>query len=422
MLSILSKTWILFFGYAIICLGHGLQGTLVGVRAVLEDFSFISAGIIITGYYIGYLLGSLIIPILLKKVGHIRVFAALASLASIAILMHSVFIDPYIWCLIRVFTGISIAGIFVIMESWLNEKSTNETRGSLLSVYMIITFVFMGLGNFLLNLSDPSKVDLFILVSVLLSFALIPILLSSSNPPSFEKTKRLTFFELYKLSPLGFVGALMIGLAHSTLFGLGAVYAKSRGFGNFEVSFFLVVITVFGSLFQWPVGYISDKIDRRIVLIIVTLIASGISLLIIISSYISIFLLFILLAFYAGMSLPMYSLTIAHTNDYLQPEEIVPASSAIAVLVGGGAIFGPLIASYFMTVLGSNGFFLFLFIIHLFLGLFGIYRMAMRTKPADIESQYVVLPRTLTPTGMELNPKAEQDNSYFGEDNFFEKK
>ena len=193
MLSILSKTWILFFGYAIICLGHGLQGTLVGVRAVLEDFSFISAGIIITGYYIGYLLGSLIIPILLKKVGHIRVFAALASLASIAILMHSVFIDPYIWCLIRVFTGISIAGIFVIMESWLNEKSTNETRGSLLSVYMIITFVFMGLGNFLLNLSDPSKVDLFILVSVLLSFALIPILLSSSNPPSFEKTKRLTF-------------------------------------------------------------------------------------------------------------------------------------------------------------------------------------------------------------------------------------
>ena len=147
MLSILSKTWILFFGYAIICLGHGLQGTLVGVRAVLEDFSFISAGIIITGYYIGYLLGSLIIPILLKKVGHIRVFAALASLASIAILMHSVFIDPYIWCLIRVFTGISIAGIFVIMESWLNEKSTNETRGSLLSVYMIITFVLSSSGQ-----------------------------------------------------------------------------------------------------------------------------------------------------------------------------------------------------------------------------------------------------------------------------------
>ena len=153
--------------------------------------------------------------------------------------------------------------------------------------------------------------------------------------------------------------------------------------------------------------HISDKIDRRIVLIIVTLIASGISLLIIISSYISIFLLFILLAFYAGMSLPMYSLTIAHTNDYLQPEEIVPASSAIAVLVGGGAIFGPLIASYFMTVLGSNGFFLFLFIIHLFLGLFGIYRMAMRTKPADIESQYTALPRNITPAGMELNPVTE---------------
>ena len=168
MTTILSKTWALFFGFAIICLAHGLQGTLIGVRSVIEGFGFFSTGVIVAGYYVGYLSGSLLIPILLRRVGHIRVFAALASLASIAILLHSVLLDPYSWFCIRILTGISLSGIFVIMESWLNDKSTNETRGQLLSVYMIITFAFLGCGQFLLNISDPAKVDLFILVSVLL--------------------------------------------------------------------------------------------------------------------------------------------------------------------------------------------------------------------------------------------------------------
>jgi len=421
MLDIIKKTWVLFFGYAFVCLGHGLQGTLVGVRSVIENFSFIETGFIITGYYIGFLLGSLIIPNFLQKVGHIRVFAALASLASIAILLHSVISLPVVWFLIRIITGVSIAGIFVIMESWLNEKSNNESRGNILSIYMIITFTFIGLGSFLLNISDPAKFELFILVSVLLSFSLIPILLTSTSAPNFENPKILKFSELYKISPLGFVGAIIIGLVHSTVFGLGAVYAKKIGLNNLEVSFFIVIVTISGALFQWPIGFISDKIDRRVVLIIVTFIASVTCIFIIGSSFISTILLFILLSVYSAMSLPMYSLTIAHVNDYLQPDEIVAASSGIVVLVGIGSIFGPLFASYFMTLFGSNGFFVFLFITHISLGLFGVYRMAIRTKPSDIESQYVALPRTITPLGMELNPKAEVDDNYLGKDPFFEK-
>ena len=421
MLSIVYKTWALFFGFAIICLGHGLQGTLVGVRAVIENFSYISIGIIITGYYIGFLSGSLIIPHFLKNVGHIRVFAALASLASIAILLHSIFINPFAWFFIRILTGLCLAGISVIMESWLNDKADKETRGGLLSVYMIITFTFIGIGSLLLNLSDPAKFDLFVLVSIFLSFALIPILLTSSNPPSFENPKRLNFTDLYKLSPLGFVGALLVGLAHGTIFGLGAVYAKTNGLDNLQVSLFIVIVTIFGALFQWPIGFVSDKIDRRVVLVLVTFIASVICILVIIFSYLSIILLYIFLALYAGMSLPMYSLVIAHTNDYLQPDEIVAASSAIVALVGCGAIFGPTTASYFMTILGPNGFFIFLFIVHLALGLFGVYRMAIRTKPTDIESQYVPLSTTITQVGMELNPKAEIESDYRNKENFFEK-
>ena len=407
MFTVLIKTWALFFGFAIISLAHGLQGTLIGVRAVFEGFSFISTGFVIAGYYVGYLTGSIVIPIFLKRVGHIRVFAALASLASIAILLHSVFLQPYMWFLIRILTGVSLAGIYVIMESWLNDKSTNETRGQILSIYMIITFSFLGIGQLLLNLSDPIKVDLFILVSILLSFALLPILLSVSEAPNVINTKNLSLKELFIISPLGFVGAIFTGLAHSVLLGYGAVYAAAKGFDLLEISIFMVIVSSFGALFQWPIGYISDKVDRRIILIGVTFIASGLSLFIVISSYISIIIFFILLAIFAGMCLPLYSLTIAHTNDFLEQNQIIGASSTIAILVGLGAVFGPIIASLFMSTLGSDGFFVYLFIIHGLLGLFGLYRMAKRAKPTDLESQYIPLPRNISAAGMELTPIAE---------------
>ena len=407
MITVLRNTWALFFGFGIICLGHGLQGTLIGVRSVLEEFSYVATGLIVAGYYVGFLLGSILIPILLGRVGHIRVFAALASLASIAILLHSVFIDPYSWFLIRILTGVSLSGIYVIMESWLNDKSTNNTRGKVLSIYMIITFVFVGMGQLLLNLSDPAKVDLFILVSVLLSLALLPILLSKTEQPDISNPKSFTLKELYIITPLGFVGALLTGLAHSAVFGYGAVFASSRGLSVLEISIFMVIITSFGALSQWPIGFLSDKIDRRIILIAVTFIASALCIFIVGSSYISLILFFILVAIYSSMCLPMYSLVVAHTNDFLQPNEIVAASSAVAKLVGLGSILGPILASNTMSLMGSNGFFVYLFIIHGMLGLFGLYRMAKRTKSSDLESQYVPLPRNITPSGMELNPITE---------------
>jgi len=412
MLTILQKTWALFFGFALISLGHGLQGTLIGVRSVIEEFTFISAGLIIAGYYIGYLSGALTIPIFLQRVGHIRVFAALASLASIAILLHSVFLHPYSWFFIRIITGISLSGIYVIMESWLNNKATNETRGKLLSIYMIVTFVFVGLGQFLLNLSDPAKVDLFILVSILLSFSLLPILLSNTEQPTISDTKYFTLKEFYILSPLGFVSALMIGLAHSALFGFGAVYVSSKGFTLFEISVFMVSISSFGALAQWPIGYVSDKIDRRIILIAITFIAAGLSIFIVISSYLSFILFIILSGIFSAMSLPMFSVAVAHVNDFLESNEIISASSTFNILIGIGSILGPILVSSSMTLVGPNGFFIYLFLVHGTLGLFGLYRMARRVKPRDLESQYIPLPRNISAAGMEMNPvidSAEED-------------
>ncbi len=407
MFNVLRNTWALFFGFSVICLAHGLQGTLIGVRSVLEGFSFISTGLIIAGFYTGFLTGSVLIPIFLKRVGHIRVFAALASLASIAILLHSIFLDPYSWFVIRIFTGISLSGIYIIMESWLNDKSTNNTRGQLLSIYMIVTFVFLGLGQLLLNISDPLKVDLFILVSVLLSFALLPILLSTTEQPNTSQTKSFSLSEFYAISPLGFVGALFTGLAHSVVFGYGAVYATAKGLSIFEVSIFMIIITSFGALSQWPIGYLSDKMDRRLILIGVTFAASGLCILIIISSYISLSFFFILTGLYSCVSLPMYSLAIAHTNDFLEQNEIVAASSSFVRLIGIGSILGPLMVSGIMSLTGPNGFHIFLLLVHALLGLFGLYRMTKRAIPSDSESQYVPLPRNITPAGMELNPVTE---------------
>ena len=402
---ILLNTWALFLSFAIISLAHGLQGTLIGVRAVLEGFSFISTGIIIACYYFGFLGGSIAIPSFIERVGHIRVFAALASLASIAILLHSIFLDPIVWFLIRMLTGFCIVGIFIIMESWLNNKSTNATRGKLLSLYFIITFSFVGIGQLLLNLSDPEKMNLFIVVSILLSLALLPILLSVSAAPEFSSPKRIGFKNLYMISPLGFIGAFITGLSHGAVFGFGAVYAVAKGFDVFNISLFMLIITIFGALFQWPIGSLSDRFDRRILLIGVTLIASVLSIFIVATSYLSLILFFIVVAFYSGMCLPMYSLVVAHINDFIQPDEIVGVSATVQSIVGIGAIIGPISASLFMNIIGADGFFVFLFFTHLILGLFGIYRMSKRAKPDDLESQYVPLPPNISPIGMELNPK-----------------
>ena len=410
MFPVLQKTWALFFGFAIICLGHGLQGTLIGVRSVIEGFSFISAGLIIAGYYVGYLTGALTIPIFLQKVGHIRVFAALASLASIAILLHSVFVHPYSWFFIRIMTGVSLSGIYVIMESWLNDRSTNQTRGQLLSIYMIVTFAFVGAGQFLLNLSDPQKVDLFILVSILLSFSLLPILLTSTEQPNTTNPKYFSLLEFYKVSPFGFVSALATGLTQSALFGYGAVYATSINFSLFQVSLFMTILSTFGALVQWPIGYLSDKIDRRVILIGITFGAAGLSFIFVFATFLPITIFLVMTAIFSCFSLPMYSLAVAHINDFLEPNEIVSASATFNVIIGISSVIGPIAVSVFMQVIGPSGFYIYLFFVHGALGLFGLYRMTQRSKPRDLESQYTPLPRNISPAGMEMNPVTEPND------------
>ena len=217
MFRVIASAWALLLGTGMLMLGNGLQNSLLGVRASLEGFETTTTGVIMSGYYVGFLAGSTLTPKIVKNVGHVRVFSALASLASAAVLLHAVFVNPVSWIGMRMITGFCYAGIYVVSESWLNQRATNETRGQLLSVYMVVLLGDMAVGQFLLNLAPPDGFVLFVVASVLISLAMVPIALTAGSAPAFEAPSRVSPWQLYKLSPLGMVGACLVGMAHGTL-------------------------------------------------------------------------------------------------------------------------------------------------------------------------------------------------------------
>tara|TARA_B100001287_G_scaffold276392_1_gene287052 strand:+ start:875 stop:2164 length:1290 start_codon:yes stop_codon:yes gene_type:complete len=414
--KVLRNSWALFLGMSFIMMAYGFQGSLLGVRAVQEEFSLTSTGFMMSGYFVGYFIGAATIPNIISRVGHIRVFAAFASLASLVILIHSIIIHPFVWFLLRVLTGISMVCIYTVAESWLNDRSSNKNRGSVLSVYMVILYGSLGFGMFLLNFSSPKNFQPFILVSVITSLALIPILLTKKKPPTFKKIKVMTLKDLYEASPFGMVSSFFYGTIQSALFTLLAVYATSMNFTILEISIVTFLLAVSGAIAQFPVGKISDIYDRRKVIIFSTFGAALFSIITILvtrqmylpeglaTSKTWFYIFFIMFSF---CSLPMFSLILAHTNDYISKEKFVAAGAGLQFVFGFGAISGPFLCSIVMDMFGSNGFFLFLFFFHSLIGVYGIYRMKIRPTVDNPDSQFVAMPQTITPAGIELNPTTE---------------
>jgi len=429
--KLIKNSWALFLGYGVLIIAHGLQGNLLGLRAVLENFNIIATGALMSGYFVGYFVGANVVPNLVGKVGHIRVFAAFASTASLSILLHSVIVDPYVWILGRFITGFSIISIFVVVESWLNDRATNRTRGKVLSIYMIITFIGMGFGVLLLNFNDPTNYEPFILVSVLLSIALVPILLTKRKPPTFKKISSIKIKELYKISPLGTFSMFCVGFIHPAIFTMGAVYGALMNFSVLEISLYLFLITLSGAVFQWPIGYLSDRFDRRIILIITALLGSVLTILCFFSvsaspDFINLssnwkniyqhianhrMSFYIFISLYAGVSLPLFSLNLAYVNDFLPKEKFVSAGAGMQIIFGLSAMTAPFACSFFMKNFGPNGIFIFLFIFQTLIGLFGIYRMTKRSIEENPDNTFTPMPRNITPLGMELDPDAGVDLS-----------
>ncbi len=384
MFQAVAGAWALLLGMGLIMLGNGLQASLLGLRAVNEGFGTTVTGLVISAYYLGFLAGSTLAPRIVANVGHVRVFSALASLASAAILVHLISVEPFTWSAMRFVTGFSYAGIYVVAESWLNGRATNETRGQLLSVYMVVMFSGLALGQLLLNAADPNGYLLFLLTSVMISLAMVPIALTAGPAPSFEVTPKISLRALYRLSPLGVSGAAAIGMGHGVLFGMGAVYGERIGLSVPQISLFMGVAVVGGILFQWPVGRLSDRFDRRRVITAVAFLAAISALLAAQVAGHSHLLLLTFTLLFGGMTLPMYSLCIAHTNDFLEPSQMVQAGGTLVLAGGIGACFGPSTAAAIMGLLGPGSFFVFLALIHAGVGFFAVYRMSQRAaKPLD---------------------------------------
>ena len=406
----ITSTWALLLGIAFIMVGNGLQGTLLGLRASLEGFPTTATGLVMTGYYAGFVAGSVIVPKLVKNVGHIRVFAAMASLASGAVLLHGLWVHPVGWTLFRVLAGFCFAGLFVVTESWLNDAATNRTRGQLLSVYMVLVFSGMAGGQFLLLAADPRSFELFIVVSLLVSFALVPIVLSVSRAPRFEAPAHLGWRELYAMSPLGVAGAVMVGMAHAALFTMTPVYATLVGSSIGQVSVLMSAALLGGMALQWPIGWLSDRFDRRRVITAVTFAAAVAALAAWPVSTLSWPGFLVLVFVFGGTCLPLYSLCLAHISDFLEPEQIV-AASATMVLVGGvGLSVGPLLAGAGMTVAGPSSLFVFLALVHALIGVFALYRMTRRkARPKEDQRHYEAISPRTSPIGAAIAMRQVRD-------------
>ena len=407
MLGILFNCWALFLGMGLIMLGNGLQATLIGLRASMEGFGTIVTGLVMSGYFLGLIAGCRIVPVIVGRVGHIRTFGALASLASVAILVQAIFVNPWIWWLMRLITGFSYAGLYIVAESWINDAADNRTRGKLLSFYMLISLGSLAGGQFLLNLFPPSGFELFILVSLLISLAVVPILVSVSRAPQFDALENISILQLYRVSPLGVFGMFVSGLTYGAFFGMGAVYASDIGLSVNDISLFMGSLILGGFLFQYPLGWMSDTFDPIRVILLSCM--GGV-----VVSFAAMYyspeglLLYTVAAIVGGLSMPLYALCCVHINNYLTPTQMVAASGTLVLINAIGAAIGSPLTAFLMDIFGSKAFYGSIGGMLGVIGAFALWRYPQRSA-VDTEEQGDFVVMVASPMTAALNPDVALD-------------
>lgn len=374
----ITRTWPLLLGMGVLMLGAGLQSTLLGVRAALDGFPTAVIGIVMSCYYVGYLVGTIAAPRLIHGVGHVRVFAAFAAVASAATLTQAAYVHPVPWAALRLVTGLCFAGIYVVAESWLNASATRTNRSRLLAVYMVVLYLGLGAAQFLLPLSDPGASTPFMVVSGLISVAVVPILLSPQPTPAVVGHRAVGLRELYRASPVGVAAASVAGLITSVIFSIGPVYARLRGLDTAAIATFMAVCILAGVVTQYPVGTLADRWGRRAVIAGVCALATVAAGSIVAFAAMPHALFVVLSAVFSGLALTIYSLGISHVNDRLEPAQMVAASSALLLLNGAAAIVGPVLASSLMAAYGQSAYFATLGILTGALMIHSLWRVSRR--------------------------------------------
>jgi len=386
MIRVLSSVAPLLLGVAILLTGQGLQGTLLPVRANLEGFSTLAIGLMGAAYFFGFTLGCLRGSTLLRRVGHIRVFAAMTAIASAVPLLHGLWVETWLWWLLRFAAGYCFAVLYVVIESWLNEQATNETRGTVFSAYTLITLTVLAVGQQMLLLYDPQQMALFAIASAIVSMAAIPVVLSVAPSPEQSEAKvRLNLRRLFQISPAGALGCLASGLANGPFWALAPVFVAGYSSDVSLAAWFMTSAVLGGALGQWPLGFWSDRVDRRWVIGFAALVGLLVGLVSwLFHSSVSVLVLMALGAAWGAVAFPIYAVSVAHSNDHARPGEYVMVSSGLLLMYGIGAIAGPFIASLIMQLTGSGGLFLYTAIIHLLLLAYVVFRF-VRSKPVPEE-------------------------------------
>ena len=393
MFTVLGNTWALMLGMMLLMVGNGLQGTLIGIRGEIEGFSTIELSIVMSAYFVGFLGASQLVPELIRRVGHVRVFAALASFISAVLIAYPLLTNPIFWSVGRVVIGFCYCGVYITAESWLNNSVDNEKRGQALSLYMIVQMVGIVSAQGLLALGNPNGYSLFIIISILVSISFAPILLSISPAPAFERTKLMTLSRLFTSSPLACVGMFLLGGVFSAQFGMSAVFGAQIGLSLSQISLFVASFYMGAMIFQYPIGWVSDKMDRRLLILLISAASATGSA----SAYFAggYFFALVFAAFLVGgLTNPLYSLLIAHANDFIEYEDMASAAAGLLFVNGVGAVSGPIIIGYAMNAFGPEIFFVIIALLMATLAIYAGYRMTQRATVSDTTSYAAVLPNS----------------------------
>lgn len=389
----------------ILFLGNGLQGTVLPIRGYSEAFTSLQLGILGAVYYAGFTIGCIVCPMAIKRAGHIRAFAVFTTIASTSAILHAMVLHPFAWFFFRGLTGLCFAGIFMVIESWLNDKGTNENRGQLLSIYQIVQLSALTGGQLLLNLANPDGFELFAVVTVLISLAIVPVSLTTASAPPPVHQVRMRIRWLYTVSPVAVIGCLAVGLANGSFWALAPVFAQRSLLSVSEIAYFMGAAIVGGAIMQWPLGHISDRVDRRLVAVGAAAAAAFAGLAMGILGGKSEIWLLALSACFGAFAFPLYALCIAHANDVVEPQDRIDVSSGLLLVFGVGAVIGPFAASAVMALASHRALFLYTAAVHALTAVFALYRMRQRQAlPPEERTDFVAVPPS-SPTVFEIDPR-----------------
>ncbi len=412
MIRTLASLGALFSSMGILLLGGGLLGTLLALRMGLEGVPSQIIGLVMACYSVGFVLATLVSARIIQAVGHIRCFAAFAALASVSALMHGLFFDPWLWAAMRILFGFSVASLYMVTESWLNDRTPREYRGQVLSFYVIVTSLALGSGQFLLGIWDVSGYQLFSLAAILLASALVPVALAQISSPEIRPTRRVGLRQLYDISPLGTYTAFASGIINGGFFALGPVFAAAIGFGANAVATFMGSAILGGLFLQYLIGRMSDRHDRRLVISIVTAVVALLSLAMAMIHAVPLWVVIVLAGLWGGFNFTVYALGLALAHDFMESDERVPASATLLLTHGVGMIIGPVVLAQVMGAFGEESLFFGFAVMAATVTVFGWYRARVgESILVEDQEQYQSAPQSLvsTPLSVALDPQAEDD-------------